>query len=259
MLLAKMEKPEAIKNFDDILQFVDGTMVARGDLGVEMPLEELPGIQKKISSATRRAAKPVITATQMLRSMIDNPRPTRAEVTDTANAILDGASAVMLSEETAVGSYPVEAVEVLDKIARATEPTIESHRMLVEPDAAVLPPVESAITRTACVLAEQLNAACIVVVTYSGDSARQVARYRQQIPIIAFTSKEDTVNKMPLSWGIIPVLEQILDKPTELSDLAIEYAVNNGIATSGDRIIFTCGYPVMAKGSTNTIQVLTVP
>ncbi len=259
MLLAKLEKPEAIEQFDDILSYVDGTMVARGDLGVEMPLERLPAVQKRILSATRRAAKPTICATQMLRSMIDNPRPTRAEVTDCANAILDGASAVMLSEETAVGAYPVEAVKVLDKVALATEPTIDSHRMLDEPDAAFLPPIESSLTREACRLAERLGATLIAVVTHSGASARQVARFRQQIPIIALTSEEDTLHKMPLSWGITPVLEQVKKKPSELGDVAVKFALEHDLVSSGDRVVFTCGYPSMEPGSTDTIKILTVP
>lgn len=259
LLLAKMEKPEAVDKLGEILSFVDGIMVARGDLGVEMPLEQLPISQKRIISAARRAAKPVITATQMLRSMIDNPRPTRAEATDTANAVLDGTGAVMLSEETAVGSYPVEAVKFLDQIARATEEHIDSHRMLAEKDSESLPPIEASITRSACILAEKLNAACIVATTSSGVSARQVARFRPHIPIIGITNKEETLRKMPLFWGIIPMLVKGAEKPTELSDLAVKFALEKGLAKPGDRIIFTSGYPQLSAGSTDMLKVLTVP
>lgn len=258
-LLAKMEKPEAIAVLDDILAHVDGAMVARGDLGVEMPLEQLPIVQKKIISATRRAAKPVITATQMLRSMIANPRPTRAEVTDTANAILDGTSAVMLSEETAVGDYPVEAVRTLDQIARVTEAHLDSPRFLGEPDWPTLSPIESSITRAACMMAEKLGAACIVVVTQSGSTARHVSRFRQQIPIVAITSEEDTLHKLLLSWGIIPVLEKEKKKLSDLLAVAIEFTVANQLTQPGDRIIFTSGYPSMLPGSTDMLKVLTVP
>ena len=259
MLLAKMEKPEAVGKLDEILSFVDGIMVARGDLGVEMPLEQLPILQKRIISAARRVAKPVITATQMLRSMIDNPRPTRAEATDTANAILDGTGAVMLSEETAVGSYPVEAVKFLDQIARATEEHIDSHAMLLETDSESLAPIEASITRSAYMLAEKLNAACIVVATISGASARQVARFRPHIPIIGITNKEETLRKMPLFWGIIPLLVKNTKRPTELSAIAISFALENNIAKPGDRIIITSGYPSLSSGSTDMLKVLTVP
>ncbi len=259
LLLAKIEKPEAIEKLDEILSFADGVMVARGDLGVEMPLERLPMVQKKIISAARRAAKPVITATQMLRSMIDNPRPTRAEVTDTANAMLDGTSAVMLSEETAVGSYPVEAVKVLDQVARATEPYIDSRRMLKELDAESLASVEASITRSACVLADKLNAACIVVVTHSGSSARQVARFRPGVPIIGITSEVHTLRKMPLFWGVMPLLETEKRKPTELVALTIDFVKKHKFAKAGDLVILTSGYPSMQAGGTDMIKVITIP
>ncbi len=259
LLLAKVEKPEAIDKLDEILAFVDGLMVARGDLGVEMPFEELPIMQKKIIAAARRAAKPVITATQMLRSMIDNPRPTRAEATDTANAILDGTGAVMLSEETAIGSYPVEAVRTLHQIAKATEPHINSKLLLKEPDSAALSLIGSSITKAACYLARKLSATCIVVTSKSGKTARKVARFRPQATIVGITSEEKTYRQMSLFWGVAPLLEKEKKKPTELADLALEFIVENKLGKSGDRVILTSGYPSLQSGTTDMLKVLTIP
>ncbi len=259
MLLAKVEKPEAIEKLEEIISCVDGLMVARGDLGVEMPYEELPMVQKRIISSARQAAMPVITATQMLRSMTDNPRPTRAEATDTANAILDGTGAVMLSEETAVGSYPVEAVAALDQIARATEAHIDSQSMLEEPESPRLSPVESSITRAACYLADKLGAVCIVVTTFSGNTARMVARFRFGAPILGITAERDTYEKMPLFWGVIPMLEVSTKKPSELSVVALDYIREQGIGQPGDKVILTSGYPSLHAGTTDMVKVLTIP
>ncbi len=184
MLIAKIEKPQAIDGLAGILSVVDGIMVARGDLGVEMPYEMLPMAQKRIINAARRAGKPVIVATQMLRSMIESPRPTRAEATDVANAIFDGADAVMLSEETAIGGYPLEAVGALDRIALTTEKEFTADRFLGEVDSPLLPPVEAAISRAACDIALKLNATLIVASTLSGKTARLVSRFRPPMPIL---------------------------------------------------------------------------
>jgi len=259
LLFAKIEKPEAIEKLDEILSFVDGIMVARGDLGVEMSLEQLPMVQKRIISAARRMAKPVITATQMLRSMIDNPRPTRAEATDTANAILDGTSALMLSEETATGDYPVEAVAVLDRISRITERHIDFLRLMEEPDSPSLAPVESAITRGAVIMAQTLDAACIAVITSTGSSASLVGRFRPNVPIVGITCDERTVRKMSIFWGVIPILETEKKNLGGLADKAIEFIKKHNLAKPGDRVILTSGYPPLCCGNTDMIKAITVP
>ncbi|NTU48989.1 MAG: pyruvate kinase, partial [Syntrophobacteraceae bacterium] len=187
MLIAKIEKPQAVDNFQEIMGAADGVMVARGDLGVEMALEDVPIIQKQIIRLARQAGKPVITATQMLTSMLENPRPTRAEATDVANAILDGTDALMLSDETAMGAYPIQAVSVLDSIARRTEPYLDGRPLLNEAFCELLPSTAEAISRAACWLALDLQAAAVVASTSSGVTARHVARFRPSCLIIALT------------------------------------------------------------------------
>lgn len=259
MLLAKIEKPQAIESLDQILEKVGGVMVARGDLGVEMPFEQLPFIQKRIISASRRAAMPVITATQMLRSMIDNPRPTRAETTDIANAILDGTSAIMLSEETAIGSYPVEAVKAMDQIARTAESHLESRRFLNEDEREGHSPVASSISRAACNLASELNAVCIAVTTNSGSTARLVSRFRPEAVILGLTADERAYRKMSLNWGVAPVLiPPDIKELDEISAIAVEFALKHNLARAGDKIILTSGYPSLQTGNTDMVKVLTV-
>ncbi len=256
LLIAKLEKPEAIQRLDNILAVVDGVMVARGDLGVEMPLEEVPIIQKRIIETARRAAKPVITATQMLRSMMDNPRPTRAEAADVANAVLDGTDAVMLSDETAVGDYPVEAVKTLDRIAAATEPFLSDEDFLREKPSPLLPKSEAALTRAACWLAKDLNPRAVVASTFSGSTARLLARVRPEFPIVGLTPELSTCRQLTLSWGVIPALMASYSGVDQMFDLARGWFMGRNMGLPGETIIVTAGVPVGVAGTTNLLKVL---
>ena len=258
LLIAKIEKPQAVERLEEILARVDGVMVARGDLGVEMPLEEVPIIQKRIIRMARQAGKPVITATQMLRSMIDNPRPTRAEATDVANAILDGTDAVMLSDETAIGEYPVGAVRILDRIARVTERHLHERAFFTEVLSDPLPTVASAIGRSACLLAEDLRASAIAAGTSSGSTARLVARFRPACPVLGLTPNRQTERQLTLSWGVEPALVAPFTNTDEIFDLAELWAQEHDMVASGDRLIVTAGAPVGTPGSTNLIKVIEI-
>ncbi|MDY6909066.1 MAG: pyruvate kinase [Thermodesulfobacteriota bacterium] len=258
LLIAKIEKPQALERFEAILAGVDGVMVARGDLGVETPLEEVPIIQKHIIQTARRAAKPVITATQMLRSMVSSPRPTRAEATDVANAILDGTDALMLSEETAMGAYPVESVQILHRIAMATEPHLEEERFLKEPASELLPQTAAGISRAACALAEDLQAAAIVASTASGSTARLISRLRPSCPVVGLTHQPETLRQLTLSWGVIPSLVRHFHDTDEMFSLAGSWVVAQKIARQGDRIILTAGLPLQISGTTNLLRVMEV-
>ncbi len=256
LLIAKIEKPQAVEGFDEILALVDGVMVARGDLGVEMPLEDVPIIQKRIIRIARQAGKPVITATQMLTSMLENPRPTRAETTDVANAILDGTDALMLSDETAMGLYPFEAVSTLDRIARTTEPYIDESRFLNESMSDLLPGTAAAISRAACWLAIDLQAAAVVATSSSGSTARLVARFRPPCPIIGLTDRIETQRQLSLSWGVIPQLVDAFHDTDRMFASARSWALERGLATEGDRLIITAGVPVGVSGTTNLLKVM---
>ncbi|MDY6864009.1 MAG: pyruvate kinase [Thermodesulfobacteriota bacterium] len=258
LLIGKIEKPQAIQRLDNILDRVDGVMVARGDLGVEMPLEEVPIIQKKIIKRARQSSKPVITATQMLKSMINSPRPSRAEATDVANAILDGTDALMLSDETAIGTYPVEAVRILDRIARATEPNMDQYSFLNEPISERLPLTESAVSRSACWLARDLNTAAIVCCTDSGSTARLVARFRPSSFIIGLTPHLYTQRQLTLSWGVIPILVPSFSDTDEMFDIARLWTKEQGFARQGDRLIVTAGVPLKTPGISNLLRVIEV-
>ena len=258
LLIAKIEKPQAIERLESILPVVDGVMVARGDMGVEMPLEEVPIIQKRIIRLARNAGKPVITATQMLRSMIDNPRPTRAEATDVANAIFDGTDALMLSEETAIGAYPAAAVRVLDRIAGTTEKHLDGQRFLHEALSDILPLTESAISRAACFLAEDLDALAIVAATSSGSTARLVSRFRPACPVIGLTPDVGTQRKLSLTWGVLPALITSFKNTEEIFLLARSWVLSQGLVERGDRLIVTAGVPVGTPGTTNLLRVIEV-
>lgn len=258
MLIAKIEKPQAVENFDEILTGVDAVMVARGDLGVEMPLEELPMVQKKIVRITRQAGKPVITATQMLGSMVENPRPTRAEATDVANAILDGTDAVMLSDETAVGGYPVEAVSTLHRIAKSTESYLDETGYLEEEIPPTLHTVRAGISRGACVLALDLNASAIVASTSSGSTARLVSRFRPSVPVIALTDEITTQRQLALSWGVIPNLIGSFIDTDQMFAAARSWATQKGLLKPGGCIIVTAGVPVGVSGTTNLLKVMEI-
>ncbi len=256
LLIAKIERPQALERLEAILDRVDGVMVARGDLGVEMPLAQVPLIQKRIIHMVRKAGKPVITATQMLRSMVESPRPTRAEATDVANAILDGTDAVMLSEETAIGHFPKEAVKVLDQIARATEQQLERHAYLQEPMLDTPPSSAAAISRAACLLANDLKAAAIVAFTSSGSTARLVARFRPSHPVVALTEHLLTQRQLALSWGVSPALVNASKDTDEMFSVARSWILNNEMAQTEDWIILTAGIPVGVPGTTNLLKVI---
>jgi len=258
LLIAKIEKPQAVENIEAILEMADGIMVARGDLGVEMPIEEVPVTQKKLIKAARHRGKLVITATQMLGSMAFNPLPSRAEVTDVANAILDGTDAVMLSEETAVGQYPVEAVAMLDKVSRQTEPIMDNRAFLMETQCERLNPTACAITRAVSILAADLQSKVIIAATKSGSTARMVAHLRQPAPVIGLTSDPSTYRQLTLSWGVIPALIQPCESIVLLEQLASEWLVRNKIAGKGDKVFLTCGLPLQTSGTTNLIKLLEV-
>ncbi|MDR1397048.1 MAG: pyruvate kinase [Desulfarculales bacterium] len=255
LLIAKIEKPQALERFSQILSEVDGIMVARGDLGVEMPLEQVPVIQKRLIREARRAGKVVITATQMLRSMIDNPRPTRAEANDVANAILDGTDAVMLSEESAVGSYPVEAVLTLDRVARATEPDMADWRFLDEQTSGLLSETSAAISHAVCLLARDLNPAVIVATTHSGSTARLISLYRPPVKLMGLSSSPEVCRQLCLSWGVDPVINDNYVEIYEIIQSGVNKACQNGFACPGDKVIVTTGFPLGTSGGTNLIKV----
>jgi pyruvate kinase len=255
LLIAKIEKPQAVDRIDPILEAVDGVMVARGDLGVEMPPEQVPMIQKRIIAATRRAGKPVITATQMLRSMVDSPRPLRAEASDVANAVLDGTDAVMLSEETAIGRFPTRAVGVLHSVALEAEREIDHSKMIEDSASSSVPEVTAAISRAACDLAASIDADAIVTATTSGATARLVARLRPAAPVLGITMTRAVIRQLSLSWGVIAtridVSEDLAGIGSELRDALSQY----GLDAPGSRVVITAGLPLGVSGSTNLLQV----
>ncbi len=258
LIVAKIEKPQAVDRLKQILEHVDAVMVARGDLGVEMPVEEVPMIQKEIIRAAQMAAKPVITATQMLRSMVDNPRPTRAEASDVANAVLDGTDAVMLSEESAVGNYPVEAVEVLDRVTRAAEAKIDPREHFREATPESIRGVSAAIARAACIVAFEVDAVAIVATTTSGGTARLLARYRPAPPIVGLTTSESVMRQLSLSRGVIPALTDTFDGADDLIVQARRWCLEKKLAEPGDPIVVTAGLPIAETGTTNLIHVVAV-
>ena len=254
-VIAKIEKHEALANMQAIVEASDGLMVARGDLGVETPLEKIPQVQKALIRKSRAAGKPVITATQMLRSMVDSPRPTRAEVTDVANAIWDGTDAVMLSEETAIGKYPVEAVSMMSGIARETELASREYAVLLpdclEPIPGSLP---SAVACAASSLAADVRAAAIITFTQSGSTARLVSRCRPDIPILAHTPVEKTKRQLALCRGVLPVLGEKMSSTDRMIDVAMKSALRTGIVKKGQTVVITAGVPMNRQGTTNLIK-----
>ncbi|MBI4620193.1 MAG: pyruvate kinase [Desulfobacterales bacterium] len=258
LLIAKIEKPQAIERLEKILAKVDGVMVARGDLGVEMPLEEVPIIQKRIVRMARQAAKPSIVATQMLRSMINSPRPTRAEAADAANAVLDGTDALMLSDETAMGEYPIEAVKILDRIAREAERHLHAGSFINEPTSGALSATASAIGRAACYMAEELKASAIVAGTTSGSTARLIARFRPACPVLGLTPNQRTARQLTLSWGVIPALVALFTETDEVFKLARLWALEHRIVQAGNRLVITAGVPVGKTGTTNLLKVIEI-
>ena len=255
-IIAKIEKPQAIANIDAIIAEADGIMVARGDLGVELPPEDVPILQKMIITKCNRAGKPVIIATQMLESMINSPTPTRAEASDVANAVVDGGDAVMLSGETSVGKYPLEAVQIMDRIIKKIE---SEHIGRARPLDGPLGGVESqhdALGRAACVLAEQMNAAAIVAVTRTGETARVVSHYRPKPQIIAITDRATILRRLNLTWGVHGmVIEQLSDDSDKALQMIQERLVNSGMVMPGEYVVLLAGQPFFARGSTNFIKV----
>jgi pyruvate kinase len=254
-LIAKIEKWEACRNLDAILAEADGLMVARGDLGVEIPLEKVPLVQKDIIRKCNHAGKPVITATQMLESMVKSPSPTRAEVTDIANSIFDGTDAIMLSGETAVGAYPVEAVEVMARVAVETEAVLPYASMLTERGSVLEPHTDDAIAYSACHTAHQLGAAAIVAFTSSGSTARRVSKYRPAMPILAATPNPEQKRRLLISWGVYPYEVHEPATVHEVFAQAVRLSLATGIARKGDLIIVTAGLPLAVPGTTNLLKV----
>jgi pyruvate kinase len=266
-LVAKIEKDTALEHLTGILEVADAIMVARGDLGVELPFEQVPLVQKKLIREANRHGKPVITATQMLESMIRAPRPTRAEASDVANAILDGTDAVMLSAETAIGAYPLEAVLAMDQIARE----VESHRrdgddhsrvwqasaaQLSQPH--VTTRTEDAIAVAVCAAADLLNVPLIVCLTSSGFTARTIASYRPSVPILAVTPELETFRQLALIWGVIPALVERKPDYESMVELTREVIVKKGLAWPGDRFVVTAGVPFDRAGTTNLLRIESV-
>ncbi len=251
-VIAKIEKYEAIDHYEDILDAADAIMVARGDLGVEIPLEEVPGIQKQLIQKANASGKPVITATQMLRSMVDAPRPTRAEASDVANAVLDGTDAVMLSEETATGRYPVEAVQYMIRIIAEAEKAYPHNRYLK-----MIPEreVSDAVTYAVCVLADHLDAAAILAPTMSGRTAIHISRYRPKQPIIAFTHSQTTMRRLSLFRGVYSKLISDPRSTDNMIEKVSKKAVETGLLSKGDLAVITSGHPGLAAGTTNMIRV----
>ena len=254
-LIAKIEKHEAVKKIDDIVREADGIMVARGDLGIEMPLAEVPLIQKSIIRKCNNLGKPVIVATQMLESMINMARPTRAEVSDVANAIFDGADAVMLSGETAAGKYPVQAAEMMANIAAETEGALPYEQWLIEKRRHASAQTDDAISYAACAISQQIGATCIVAYTRSGSTALRVSKYKPKATILASTPDERTLRRLSLSWGIEPYLARAPKNVDAMFQEAAMLAVRTGLAKSGDFIAVTAGIPTGVPGSTNMLKV----
>lgn len=257
-IIAKIENRDGVNNIDEILEAADGIMVARGDMGVEIPFEQIPAIQKSLISKGYNAGKQVITATQMLESMINNPRPTRAEITDIANAIYDGTSAIMLSGETAAGHFPVETVQTMARIAECTESDIDYAENLLNLGDRPNSSVTDAISHATVTTALDLNAAAIITVTKSGNTAKMISKYRPQCDIIGLTPDPTTCRQMNLSWGVRPALIGEMSTTDELIAAALKAAKNNGFVNTGDTVVITAGVPLGVSGNTNLLEVETI-
>lgn len=253
-IISKIENQEGVDNIDEILEISDGIMVARGDLGVEIPTQEIPIAQKMMIRKCNQLGKPVITATQMLDSMMRNPRPTRAEVTDVANAIYDGTDAIMLSGETAAGRYPVEAVRTMSLIAKRTEESLDYNNILKSKKLNQVN-VTNAISHATCTTAIDLKASAIVTSTSSGHTARMVSKFRPQAPIVAATDCQKAMRRLALSWGVYPVLTKTTTSTDEVIDNSIKTALEAGYIKNGELVVITAGVPVGVVGTTNLIKV----
>ena len=254
-IIAKIENMEGVNNLEEILRVADGIMVARGDIGVEIPLEDVPALQKRIIKECVQAGKPVITATQMLDSMMKNPRPTRAEATDVANAIYDGTSAIMLSGETAAGAYPIEAVETMARIALKAEADINYVTRFATSSYNTKSDITAAISHSTVTSAHDLKASAIITVTKSGGTARMISRFRPDCPIVGCTTSETVYRQLNLSWGTTPLLINEEKNTDDLFDHAVEAAVRANLIKDGELVVLTAGVPLGISGTTNLMKV----
>jgi pyruvate kinase len=255
LVLAKIEKPQAIARLDEIMEISDALMVARGDLGVEMPIEKVPGLQKRITRAARRLGKPVVVATQMLESMITAPVPTRAEVSDVATAVFEGADAVMLSAESAAGQYPVESVQMMNRIAEEVERDPVYRSIITAQRAAPEPTGADAIAAAARDVAETLDLKAIAAWTSSGSTAFRIARERPQPPILALTPKIDTARRLSIVWGVHAVVTKDAEHIDDMAKRACKFSNREGFSTEGDRVIIVAGVPFGTPGATNMLRI----
>ena len=257
-IISKIESKEGVSHLDEVLKVSDGLMVARGDLGVEIPPEDVPLVQKMMIDRCNRLGKPVITATQMLESMIGKPRPTRAEASDVANAIFDGTDAVMLSAETASGKYPVESLRMMARIAERAESALKYDEILAGKRKVAAMTVTDAISSATCGTANDLGATCIITATESGYTARMVAKYRPRAPVLAVTPHGETLRKLLLVWGVIPTLMEPSNGTDEMMGRAIEAGLSRRLIDEGDLVVITAGVPIGIPGTTNLIRVVTI-
>jgi pyruvate kinase len=251
-VIAKIEKPQAIKNIEEIVAAFDGVMVARGDLGVELPIEDVPMLQKQCVTLARENAKPVIVATQMLESMINNSTPTRAEATDCANAVLDGADALMLSGETSVGEFPLEAVKVMARIIERTEQVALNQISPLQHNPSTK---GGAITKAATEVGAQVDAKYLIAFTQSGDSARRMSRLRSPIPILAMTPDQSTLNRLSITWGVEPMLAPMVKHTDEMVMQVDNLLINSNRVKRGELVLIVAGSPPGIPGSTNAMRV----
>ena len=257
LIISKIENQEGVDNIDSILEVSDGIMVARGDLGVEIPIENVPGVQKMIIQKCNAAGKPVVTATQMLDSMMRNPRPTRAEVSDVANAIFDGTDAIMLSGESANGTYPVEAVQTMAKIAETAEAQLK-YEVAVSSAKNHIPAIAGVISRATCNAAAELEAAAILTSTQSGATAKRISQCRPECPIVAVTPCDKVAKQLVFSWGVYPILADKMESTDEMMNKSVEIAETNGFVKKGDTVVIAAGVPVDKIGATNLMKVSVV-
>ena len=254
-IVAKIEKGEALAVSGSIIDISDGVMVARGDLGLQISIEKVPLAQKKIIREANQRGKPVITATEMLESMVKSPTPTRAEATDVANAVLDGTDAVMLSEETSIGQYPVEAIQMMSKIIYEAETVLPHDKVFYEPQGEILTEIDDATARAACQIASQIEAKAIIALTAGGTTALRVAKHRPAQPILAVTLSETIMRQLNLVWGTYPLVKTSPTNLEEWLEVARQTALETGLATAGDVIVVTAGLPLGVPGSTNIVKV----
>jgi pyruvate kinase len=258
-IISKIENQQGVDNLDEILEASDGLMVARGDLGVEIPAEEVPLVQKRMIEKCNVAGKPVITATQMLDSMQRNPRPTRAEASDVANAIFDGTDAIMLSGETAAGKYPVESVLTMSRIAEKAESALNYREIFLKQRIAQETTITEAISQSVAISALDLNAKAIISSTESGHTARMVSKYRPEAPIIAVTTQERTLRRLALTWGVTPVPGKTATSTDEMFENSLKGGLQSGLVKPGDLVVITAGVPLGQSGSTNLVKVSQIP